>query len=50
MIVFTKLAVSLTIINDDPSLAIVNDDPLLTIVKKERRREEIALKGIGTYH
>ena len=26
------------------------DDPSLTFVKEERRREETALKGIGTYH
>ena len=41
---------SLTIVKDDPSLTIVNDDPSLMIVNKERRREEAALKGIGTYH
>jgi len=29
-IVFIKLVVSLTIINDDPSLAIVNNNPSLT--------------------
>ena len=40
-IVFKKLVVSLTIVNDDPSL---------TIVSEERRREEIDLKGISTYH
>ena len=35
MIVFIKLAVSLTIVNDDPSLTIVNDDPSLTIVNDD---------------
>ena len=37
MIVFIKLVVLLRI-------------PLLTIVKEERRKEETALKGIGSYH
>ena len=32
-IVFIKLVVSLTIVNDDPSLTIINDYPSLTIVK-----------------
>ena len=57
-IVFKKLVISLTIVNNKPLLTIVNDnlslmivnnDPLLTIVNKERRREETELKGIGTY-
>ena len=64
MIVFVKLVVLLriplltivnddhllTIVNNDSLLTIVNNDPSLTIVKEERRREETALKGIGTYH
>ena len=49
-IVFKKLVVSLTIVNDNPSLTIVNFDPLLNIVIKEKRREGTDLKGIGTYH
>ena len=35
MVVFIKLVVSLTIVNDDPSLTIVNDDPSLTIINDE---------------
>ena len=50
MIVFIKFVVSLAIVNEDPSLTIVKEDPSLTIVNEESRREEIALKGIGTYH
>ena len=34
-IVFKKLVVSLTIVNDDPSLTIVNDYPSLTIVNND---------------
>ena len=34
-IVFIKLAVLFTIVNDVPSLSIVNDDPLLTIINKD---------------
>ena len=49
-IVFKKLVVLLTIVNDKPSLTIVIDDPSLTIINKERMREETDLKGIGTYH
>ena len=40
MIVFYKLTVLLTSVNDNPSLMIVNKE----------RREETALKGISTYH
>ena len=36
-IVFIKIVVSLTIVNDEPSLTIVNDEPLLTIVNEERK-------------
>ena len=58
-IVFKKLVVSLTIINDksllmivndDPSLTIVHDDSSLTIVNEERRREETDLKDIGSWY
>ena len=36
-IVFKKLVVSLTIVNDKPSLTIFNDDPTLTIVNDDLR-------------
>ena len=50
MIVFIQLALSLTIVNDDPLLTIVNDDHSLMNFNKERKREETALRGISTYH
>ena len=45
-IVFKKLVVSLTIVNDNPLLMIVNDDPKLTIVNddpvNDRYRRNVA--------
>ena len=45
-IVFKKLVVSLTIVNDNPLLTIVNDDPKLTIVNddpvNDRYRRNVA--------